>query len=156
MDPVEVWRSAQLMIKMHGADAPARCADKAAEFQRKGDEVGQLIWLTVGRAALSLLTEGVPTDFDEMGDPSVTASGSLTAASHEPKIPLQLTSAEIGCLLALVKSQQDDVRIKSQRRFLSTGERTALAGLGYLLEAARLEMEAALGRAAVGTAVDSI
>jgi hypothetical protein len=147
MDPVEVWRSAQLMIKMHGADAPARCAEKAAEFQAKNDEVGQMIWLTVGRAALSLLTEGVPTDFDEMHEPESAAS--LDAAlSQDRKIGLQLSSEEIGCLLVLAMIKRDEVRVKSHRRFLTPSERAALTRLGQLLDAARVEMETALARAA--------
>jgi hypothetical protein len=147
MDPIEVWRSAQLMIKMHGAGAAARCAEKAAEFQAKNDEVGQMIWLTVGRAALSLLTEGVPTDFDETHEPDSATNTDVTL-SEDRKIGLQLTSEQIGCLLVLVTIKRDEVRVKSHRRFLTPAERTALTRLGQLLDSARLEMEGALAGAA--------
>jgi hypothetical protein len=42
---------------------------------------------------------------------------------------LQLTGAEISCLLVLVMSKQEDIRVRRQRRFLGAYERIAMEGL---------------------------
>ncbi len=62
MEPIDIWRSAQLMVKQHGLFALQECRDRADELAAAGDVMGQTMWLAIRRAAKSLLEHGPPTD----------------------------------------------------------------------------------------------
>jgi hypothetical protein len=64
MDPIDIWRSAKLMVKRYGDGAPAQCVGRAARFGLQGDRDGEAAWLAIERAAKSLLETGRPTDID--------------------------------------------------------------------------------------------
>lgn len=41
---IDIWRSANLLIKQHGADAAIVAAQRADELLAAGDVEGQLVW----------------------------------------------------------------------------------------------------------------
>jgi hypothetical protein len=62
MEPVDIWRSAKLMVDKHGEMAPLQCTMKADAFLDQGDPDGQRLWIAIRRAAQSLLENGPPID----------------------------------------------------------------------------------------------
>jgi hypothetical protein len=62
LEPIDIWRSAKLMVNEHGQAAPLECALKADEMLDRGDIDGQAVWLAIRRAAKSLLENGPPAD----------------------------------------------------------------------------------------------
>jgi hypothetical protein len=62
VEPIDIWRTATLMVKRHGAIATIECAFKADTMLEAGDPDGQAVWLAIRRAAQSLLENGPPTD----------------------------------------------------------------------------------------------
>jgi hypothetical protein len=62
MEPIDIWRAAQLMVKKHGKEAPAACLVRADEMLERGDPAGEHAWLAVRRAAEALLEDGPPSD----------------------------------------------------------------------------------------------
>lgn len=62
MEPIDIWRSAKLMVDRHAVFAPKACRDNANEFAAKGDAAGAAVWEAIARAAESLLQNGPPQD----------------------------------------------------------------------------------------------
>ena len=54
---IDIWRTANLMIKQHGDEASIFTAMKADEMLEKGDMVGQRVWQRVLRAVEELLRD---------------------------------------------------------------------------------------------------
>jgi len=52
-DP-DIWRAAQLVIKRHGADAPAFAAQRADELFTEGDYDGAAVWRRILHAVEEL------------------------------------------------------------------------------------------------------
>lgn len=50
MNPVDIWRSAKLLIDQFGLLAEFRAAERAAECHAAGDEDGNLVWQAVYKA----------------------------------------------------------------------------------------------------------
>jgi hypothetical protein len=53
-DP-DIWRAAQLVIKRHGAEAPAFAAQHADELFTEGDHDGAAVWRRIVYAVEELL-----------------------------------------------------------------------------------------------------
>ncbi len=49
-----IWRSAQLLVKRHGEDAPAEAAMRAGAMIEKGDLGGYVVWTQILRAVEEL------------------------------------------------------------------------------------------------------
>ncbi len=47
---LDIYRSAQVLVKQHGQDAPIHAAMRADALLEKGDLVGQAVWKRVLRA----------------------------------------------------------------------------------------------------------
>ena len=47
---IDIWRSANELIKQYGDTADIEAAARADEFEAKGDRDGQRVWLRVARA----------------------------------------------------------------------------------------------------------
>ncbi len=62
MEPIDIWRSAKLMIDKHGELAVIECAIIADDMVERGDMQGQAVWLAIRRAVKSLLENGPPMD----------------------------------------------------------------------------------------------
>jgi hypothetical protein len=62
MEPVDIWRSAKLMVDRHGIFAPQECRRRADELAASGDADGEAAWEAVRRAAEGLLENGPPQD----------------------------------------------------------------------------------------------
>ena len=54
---IDIWRTANLMIKQHGDEASIFTAMKADEMLEKGDMVGQRVWRRVLGAVEELLRD---------------------------------------------------------------------------------------------------
>ena len=51
---LDIYRSAQVLIKQHGADAPTRAAMRAVAMLDKGDLGGYAVWRRILRAVEGL------------------------------------------------------------------------------------------------------
>ena len=49
-----IWRSAQVLVKQHGADAPIEAAMRADAMLEKGDLEGYAVWKRILRAVEEL------------------------------------------------------------------------------------------------------
>jgi len=54
---IDIWRTANLMVKQHGDEAPIFTAMRADEMLENGDLTGQLVWRRVLRAVEELLRD---------------------------------------------------------------------------------------------------
>jgi hypothetical protein len=61
MDPIDIWRSAQIMVKQHAAMAPAKCRERAVELAVEGDDLGAQAWEAIASAAEEMLDASPPT-----------------------------------------------------------------------------------------------
>jgi hypothetical protein len=52
---IDVWRSAHLLLKQHGKDAPFAAANRASEAMATGDHDGIRLWKRGAEAMLELL-----------------------------------------------------------------------------------------------------
>ncbi len=57
---LDIYRSANVLVKQHGEDAPVQAAMQADAMLEKGDLEGCAIWKRVLRAAEELLSEERP------------------------------------------------------------------------------------------------
>ena len=57
---IDTYRSAHLLIKRHGDDAPIEAAMRADELMEAGDMEGVAVWLRVIRAIEEMLGKGLP------------------------------------------------------------------------------------------------
>ena len=60
VDEIDIYRSANLLIKQHGEDAAIFAAMQADACLEKGDLDGKVVWLTVIRAIEELLNASPP------------------------------------------------------------------------------------------------
>ncbi len=56
----DIYRSAHLLIKRHGNDAPVEAAMRADELAADGDMEGRAVWLRIVKAGEELLSEERP------------------------------------------------------------------------------------------------
>ena len=59
---LDLYRSANELIKQHGEDAPILAAMRADELMEAGDMEGRAVWLRIGKAVEELLSEERPDD----------------------------------------------------------------------------------------------
>ena len=59
---LDVYRSANELIKQYGDAADIEAAMRADELMEAGDMEGEAVWLRVGRAVEELLSEERPAD----------------------------------------------------------------------------------------------
>jgi hypothetical protein len=64
MEPLDIWRSAKVMVAKHDILAPQECRRRAEEMSSYGDEEAESAWEAIARAAESLLENGPPIDID--------------------------------------------------------------------------------------------
>ena len=57
MDNLEIWRSAHLLLTLHGVDALFVAAQSANALLDKGDTAGSSAWVQIGHAIGELLRE---------------------------------------------------------------------------------------------------
>ena len=57
---LDIWRSAQALVKRHGPDAPIHAAMRADAMLEKGDLDGVAVWRRVLRAVEELLSKERP------------------------------------------------------------------------------------------------
>jgi hypothetical protein len=62
MEPIDIWRSAKLMVQRHRLFAPQECQRRADELAAQGDVAGAAVWDAVKIAAESLIEHGPPQD----------------------------------------------------------------------------------------------
>jgi len=65
MEEIDIWRSANQLIKSYGEKAAEKAAAKVVEMQRADDAEGMAVWLEI-MLAIRELTKDAPTD----GEPS--------------------------------------------------------------------------------------
>ena len=59
---LDAYRSAHLLIKRYGDDAPIEAALRADELMEAGEMEGQAVWLRIVKAVEELLSEERPDD----------------------------------------------------------------------------------------------
>jgi len=57
---LDIYRSAQVLVKRHGADAPVHAAMRADNMIAKGDLEGYAVWKRILRAVEELLSKERP------------------------------------------------------------------------------------------------
>ncbi len=57
---LDIYRSANELIKHHGEDAPIHAAMRADELMETGDMEGRAVWLRIVKAIEELLSEERP------------------------------------------------------------------------------------------------
>lgn len=57
---IDIWRCANMMVVLHGDDAPIQAAMKADKMLEAGDLDGKLVWLRIMRAAEQLVKKPNP------------------------------------------------------------------------------------------------
>lgn len=55
---LDLYRSANVLVKRYGADAPAYARQRADECRANGDERASTVWLGICAAAEDLLQDG--------------------------------------------------------------------------------------------------
>ena len=55
---LDIYRSANELIKQHGEDAPIHAAMRADELMETGDMEGEAVWLRIAQAVEELLSAG--------------------------------------------------------------------------------------------------
>lgn len=61
MEEIDIWRSANQLIKSYGDKAAERAAAKVVEMQRAEDADGMTVWLQI-MLAIRELTKDTPAD----------------------------------------------------------------------------------------------
>jgi hypothetical protein len=51
---IDIWRAANLLIRQHGQDAEIEAARKADLMLDRGDRDGEVLWLLIMRAIVTL------------------------------------------------------------------------------------------------------
>ena len=59
---LDIFRSANELIKQHGEDAPIEAAMRADELMETSDMEGRAVWLRIVKAVEELLSEERPAD----------------------------------------------------------------------------------------------
>ena len=57
---IDIWRSAQVMVKRYGRDAPLEAAQRADAMLEAGDLDGHAVWLRIVKAVRELLSTERP------------------------------------------------------------------------------------------------
>ncbi len=60
-DEIDIYRSAHLLIRQHGEDAPIHAAIQADKCLESGDLDGKAVWIGVIRAIKELLDQQPPS-----------------------------------------------------------------------------------------------
>ena len=58
---IDIWRSAQLLIKQHGKEAGLKADLRVSELTKKGDTTGADVWKLI-RSAIEKLQNESPSD----------------------------------------------------------------------------------------------
>ena len=64
VDEIDICRSARLLIRAYGADAPRRAVIRSRELLQKGETLGSGVWLRIDAAARELLR--TPSERDRL------------------------------------------------------------------------------------------
>ena len=64
MDEIDIWRSAQVLVKQHGDDAPIEAAKMADQMLERGDVDGLAVWKRILAATGELLCQETPSRSD--------------------------------------------------------------------------------------------
>lgn len=59
---LDIYRTADLLVKQHGDEAPIHAAMRADELLDRGDIEGQAVWKRILRAVEELLDQDSPSD----------------------------------------------------------------------------------------------
>ena len=59
-DDLDIFRSAQVLVKQHGEDAPIHAAMRADAMLEKGDMKGYAVWKRIVKAVEELLSKERP------------------------------------------------------------------------------------------------
>jgi hypothetical protein len=51
---IDIWRSAHILVKQHGEDAPVEAAQRADAMLEAGDLDGHAVWLRIVKAVREL------------------------------------------------------------------------------------------------------
>jgi hypothetical protein len=62
MKPIDIWRSAKVMVDRRGDKAVIECAIMIDAMAERGDTNGEAVWKLIRRAVKSLLHNGAPMD----------------------------------------------------------------------------------------------
>ena len=54
---IGIWRTAQILVRKHGSEAPARAEQRANEFFDMDDPDGWALWTRIASAATELLRQ---------------------------------------------------------------------------------------------------
>ena len=54
MHPLDIWRSAKLLLDRHGEEAPGQARVRAMSLRQEGDEQGGAVWQRIHDAVLEL------------------------------------------------------------------------------------------------------
>ena len=57
---LDIYRSANLLVRLHGQDAPIQAAMRAGELLDKGDLAGYAVWQRIVKAVEELLSKERP------------------------------------------------------------------------------------------------
>ena len=60
--PIDIYQTANELIKQHGDDAPIHAAMRADELLEAGDMDGKAVWLQITKAIDELLSNERPED----------------------------------------------------------------------------------------------
>ena len=54
---LDLWRSAGIMIRRHGSQAPTAAGDRAARLEKSGDQDGAATWRLIAQRCEELLNQ---------------------------------------------------------------------------------------------------
>ncbi|MGI4795554.1 MAG: hypothetical protein ACRYG8_16060 [Janthinobacterium lividum] len=54
MHPLDIWRSAKLLLDRHGEEAPGQARVRPMSRRHEGDEQGSAVWQRIHEAVLEL------------------------------------------------------------------------------------------------------
>ena len=54
MHPLDIWRTAKLLVDRHGAEAPGEARVRAMSLRQDGDEQGAVVWQRIHEAVVEL------------------------------------------------------------------------------------------------------
>ncbi len=63
---LDIYRSAQVLVKQHGEDAPIHAAMRADAMLDKGDLDGYAVWKRIVKAVEELLSKERPVEQNEL------------------------------------------------------------------------------------------
>ena len=54
MHPLDIWRTAKLLVDRHGDEAPGEARVRAMSLRQEGDEQGAVVWQRIHEAVVEL------------------------------------------------------------------------------------------------------